>query len=134
MTEEMASGIAVDEALRQRLTLGEIVSLQGAELRDTRLYTRIPAPQREMLKHLHLFPVGSPGELLGVFLTTTLAPADARPEEQIDLTARVLATISATLRDRWQLESHQHRLRSTSEMLALRSVADRHFESPIDML
>jgi diguanylate cyclase (GGDEF)-like protein len=117
-----------------RLVRGEPVVLVGDLLRASRLWATLPAGVRPKIRELYLFGVRGPDDLLGAFAVSgLLAPAGDWPR-QLESTARVLTAVAGSLRDRWRLESRQNELHSKDEMLSLRSIADRHYESPLRMI
>ncbi|HEY2251885.1 MAG TPA: sensor domain-containing diguanylate cyclase [Planctomycetaceae bacterium] len=144
-----AAILDLDGGLLSRLSKGEAVSLNRQEVRDSRIWDSISPRDRSKLDQLHLFGIaprgsGSPdggsadsgpfADLLGVLLTTRLAPVGLEPADQTELIRRLLETIHCGLRDKQMLELQQDQLQSTGEMLALRNVIDRKYDSPAQML
>ncbi len=124
----------LESGLLARLIQGETISLNRQEVRDSRIWDSLSPRDRNKLDQLHLFGIGTAGDLLGVLLTTHLGPSGLEPAQQIELIKRLLSTIHFALRDKQQLESQQDELHSTGEMLALRNVVDRNYDSPAQML
>jgi diguanylate cyclase (GGDEF)-like protein len=117
-----------------RLTRGGMMTLSRQEARQTRLWKALSPSDRSKIQQLHLFGVGSSDDLPGVLMTTALGPSGVETVQQIELTRRLLSSVTFSLRDKLQLETKEDQLRSTEEMLALRSVIDRNFDSPAQML
>ena len=67
-------------------------------------------------------------------LAAVLMPTGVEAAHPIEVIKRLLATIHCTLRDKQTLELQQDQLQSTGEMLALRNVVDRKYDSPAQML
>lgn len=142
--DSSATVMDVESGLLSRLAQNEAVTLSRSAVRDSRIWDSLTPRDRNKLEQLHLFGIGSgslgapnPGsasDLLGVLLTTHLAPAGLETARQTDLIQRLLSTIQCTLRDKQQLELQQDQLHSTGEMLALRNVIDRKYDSPAQML
>ena len=137
--DSAACVLDLESGLLSRLVRGDTLSLTRQEVRDSRIWDSLSPRDRNKLEQLHLFgigsaSVGSNGDLLGVLLTTHLGPAGLEPEQQMELIKRLLSTIHCTLRDKQQLELQQDQLQSTGEMLALRNVVDRNYDSPAQML
>ncbi len=126
--------INFEDGLLSQLTAGETVTLNRIEARRSRFWDSLSPLDRNRIAELHLFPVGRPGDLLGILAATGLAPTGAEPARRLELARRLVATISARLRDKLHLEAREDRLRLSEDMLALRTVADREYENPMQML
>jgi diguanylate cyclase (GGDEF)-like protein len=126
--------LEIDRVFRPRLARGEPVVLAGEMLFGSRLWATFPFGDRQKIRELYLFGIAGEGELLGVFGTTSLMPAGDEWSRQLESTARVLSFVGGSLRDRWRLDARQNELKSKDEMLFLRSIADRHFDSPLRMI
>ena len=129
-----AAVLDLESGLLSRLLQGETMTLNRQEVRDSRIWDSLSPRDRNKFEQLHLFGIGPAGSLLGVLLTTHLCPLGLEPAQQIELIKRLLSTIYCSLRDKQQLESQQAQLHSTGEMLALRNVIDRSYDSPAQML
>jgi diguanylate cyclase (GGDEF)-like protein len=124
----------LESDLLSRLLQGETLTLNRQDARDSRIWDSLSPRDRNKFEKLHLFGIGSASDLLGVLLVTHLAPPGLEPAQQIELISRLLSTIQCTLRDKRQFECQQDQLRSIGEMLALRNVIDRRYDSPAQML
>lgn len=139
-----ATILDLDSGLLSRLSKGESVSLNRQEVRDSRIWDSISPRDRNKLDQLHLFGIAPAGsgsaesgpfaDLLGVLLSTRLGPVGLEESQQTELIKRLLETIHCALRDKQMLELQQDQLQSTGEMLALRNVVDRKYDSPAQML
>ena len=129
-----ATVLDLESGLLSRLLQGETMTLSRQEVRDSRIWDSLSPRDRNKFEQLHLFGIGPAGSLLGVLLTTHLCPLGLEPAQQFELIKRLLSTIYCSLRDKQQLESQQLQLHSTGEMLALRNVIDRNYDSPAQML
>jgi len=128
------AAIEIDGGLLARLAQCESVTLSRGEVRGSRMWDSFSPPDRQKIQQLHLFGIASVAGAPGVLMTTALAPPGLEADQQIELAKRLLSSITFSLRDKLQLETKQDQLRSTEEMLALRSVIDRNFDSPAQML
>ena len=128
------AAIEIDSSLLARLTRGEAVTLSRGDVRGSRMWDSFSPLDRKKIRQLHLFGIGSVAGTPGILMTTALAPPGLEPAQQIELVKRLLASITFSLRDKLQLETNKDQLRSTEEMLALRSVIDRNFDSPAQMI
>lgn len=126
--------VAIESDLLSRLAQGEAITLTRHAARHSRMWESLSPPDRKKIQQLHLFGIRSAADLPGILMTTTLAPAGLEAFQQIELAQRLLSSITFSLRDKLQLESKQDQLRSTEERLALRSVIDRNYDSPAQML
>jgi diguanylate cyclase (GGDEF)-like protein len=129
-----AREIEVDDVFHSRLQRGEPVVLAGDLLRSSRLWESLPHSARTVIRELYLFGIGSQEELNGAFVTSGLVCSGGDWARQLESTARLLSAVSDSLRDRWRLESRQLELQWRDDMLFLRSIADRNFESPLRMI
>ncbi|HTI52290.1 MAG TPA: sensor domain-containing diguanylate cyclase [Planctomycetaceae bacterium] len=134
-------GLEVDQVFHHRLLRCEAVVLVGDMLQSSRLWATLPHTVRLRVRELYLFGIGDRDNLQGVFVATGLLFPGGDWPRQLESTARVLSALSGSLRDRWRLQSGQNELQSRNEllqsrdeMLSLRSIADRHFESPLRMI
>jgi diguanylate cyclase (GGDEF)-like protein len=139
LIDSAACVLDLESDMLSRLIRGETISFNRQEVRDSRIWDSLSPRDRNKLDQLHLFGIGSASvdsssDLLGVLLTTHLGPAGLEAVQQIELIERLLRTIHCTLRDKQQLELQQDQLQSTGEMLALRNVVDRKYDSPAQML
>ncbi|MBI3861806.1 MAG: GGDEF domain-containing protein [Planctomycetia bacterium] len=124
----------LDSTLLTQLAAGETIVYDRQAVRGSRIWDSLSPRDRNKLDRLFLFGVGSDEDLLGVLMSTHLGPAGLEQADQIELIKRILATIHCNLREKLQLEAQQDQLHSTGEMLALRNVVDRNYDSPAQML
>lgn len=134
LSDDASRTFQIDPAIQQQLTRGEPVVLSSALLRASRLWNDLPFRDRQKIRELYLFGIGSPDALLGALVTTGLFPTGHDTTDQVETTARLVSGMSGSLRDRWRLDSWQDELRAKDDMLALRSVSDRNHESPLRMI
>ena len=134
LVDAAAAPFDLESQMLSRLQRGESLTLSRPEIRDGRWWNSLASGDRNKVQQLHLFGIGPPEPLLGVLMTTTLAPPGIEPAQQIQLARRLLSGIAFSLRDKQQVETQQDRLRSTGEMLTLRTVVDRTYDSPAQML
>lgn len=134
LLDRALAAIELEPEMFSRLMRGETLSLDRQKARQSRLWESLSASDREKIEDLFLFGIGAAGDVLGVLMTTALAPPGLERGQQIDLVRRLLASITFSLRDKLQLETNKDQLRSTEEMLELRSVVDRNYDSPAQMI
>ena len=126
--------VTLEREFLDRLLRGEPISLDRLEASQSNFWKSLMPGDRGKVQRLYLFGVVAAKELLGVLLTTELVPPGLDSTHQIELLQRLLTDIACCLRDKRQLESQQSQIRSTGEMLALRTVIDRTYDSPAQML
>lgn len=126
--------LTIDEPLQEQLAQQKSVVLEGAALQRTGLWASLVGKDRAKVREFFLFAVGEPGDLRGILLSTDLFPAGADRRQQIELAERLMSSISHSLKYKQTLETQQAQLHWTSEMLQLRALADRHFDSPLQMI
>lgn len=124
----------IDPKLLSRLQETESVVLEGNALADSLIWSKISAKDRQKVHQIFLLPVGESNQLLGVLMTTDLFPAGAERTQQIELAERLMLSVGISLKHKLALESHQSQLQLTNEMLQLRSITDRRFDSPVLMI
>ncbi len=129
-----ATILDLETTLLSRLIDGETVILERQAVRESRIWDSISPRDRNKLERLFLFGIGAADDLLGVMMTTHLVPAGLEQAEQIELIRRIVTTVRFNLREKLQLEAQEDQLHSTGEMLALRNVVDRNYDSPAQML
>lgn len=134
LSDGLTAPVDFDAILLARLAKGETVALDREELQEGGLSRCLSSRDFGKLQMLYLFGISSGDELLGVLMTTSLFPPGLDPAQQVELTKRVLSAITCNLREKLQFEAQQGMLRSTREMLELRSIFDRNFQSPLLML
>lgn len=134
LSAESCGGFRLDDELKQRILRDRVVVLEGAELKATALYRSIAATDRRKICRLNLAALGDADELAGILVSTALYPPGAALEQQIELTRRLMQSVSTDFKRSQVLEQQSHKLRTTNEMLALRSIADIQFDSPLAMI
>jgi diguanylate cyclase (GGDEF)-like protein len=134
LLEAPTAALEIERELASPLIAGQALSLKRNGKRPPRIWEWLAPRDRNRIEQLHLFSIGSPGELLGVLVATGLAPPGAEHGRQIELARRLASSITPRVRDKLTTESREDRLRSSEDMLALRTVADRKFGSPLQML
>lgn len=116
------------------LSGGETLAFSTESLSASELWKSLSAADRAKARRVYVFGLGSIGELEGALVTSELLPPGFDEKSRTACVEHLLGGISGSLRDRWRLDSQQRRLNTTAEMLALRGVADRNFDSPVTML
>ena len=124
----------LDDDLRQRIIRERVVVLDGSDIGQAMFRQRLSPADRHKVRQLKLAALGEADDLAGILIATALYPPGAPQEQQVELTRRLMQSVSTDFKRFQTLEQQTHELRFTNEMLALRSVADRQFDSPLAML
>ena len=134
LSEESRRNIHVDATLLERIRQKQTVSFDSQSLLDCPFPTCLSPSDREKARQLFFLRIGENDEPSGLFVTTALAPVDASQSCQLQLAERLTNCIAGILRRTEALTSSQLELRSTQEMLQLRSIVDQPFDSPLKMV
>jgi len=134
LSDESRENIQIDAGLLRRVANERSLVVEEAELAHSELLQSISHKDRGKVRRLFLVAVGDSDNLAGVLVTTSLFPEGAPLEQQLELARRLMFSIAGDLRQSQVLEQQQHQLRSTSEILELRSIVDRHYETPLAMI
>ena len=134
LSAESRKNLRIDRELLEEVGRKRTVVLEGRRLRESELLGSLSPADRGKAHQVYLLAVGDTGEAAGTLITTNLYPAGAALEQQLELGQRLMQSISGNLKRAEVLERQEHRLRATSEMLDLRSLADGQFDSPLKML
>jgi diguanylate cyclase (GGDEF)-like protein len=134
LSDESCRDLHIDDDLRQRIIRERVVVLDGSDIGQAMFRQRLSPADRHKVRQLKLAALGEADDLAGILIATALYPPGAPQEQQVELTRRLMQSVSTDFKRFQTLEQQTHELRFTNEMLALRSVADRQFDSPLAML
>lgn len=134
LSEESIRGIRLDAGLIDHLRGGKGIVLEGNALLGSPLYGSLSTSDRQKARQVFLFGVGDGEELLGVMLTTGLVPLGAPRGQQLELAERLMLCLGNSLKKKQAAQLQEQQLRWTSDMLELRAITDRHFDTPLQMI
>ncbi len=134
LSQESLEGITIDPALVERLYPGRVIELAGEEYHSTQLFESLAIRDRSKRERVYLLGLGQHAELTGILLSTNLYPANAQKEQQVELASRLASKIAGNVERFYCLEQKEDQLRLTREMLELRNVTDRQYDSPLEMV
>lgn len=117
----------------KRLKDERIISLEGDKLMNSEWIKPLATSDRGRICELFLIAVGGQDEVTGVLVTSCLYPAGVSREQQVELAKRLMNCLASNVKKSQDLASHKVELRAAQEMLALRQITDRTFESPTKM-
>jgi diguanylate cyclase (GGDEF)-like protein len=134
LSDASCQSIELDGEILAELQACQTVALSGHPLMQTRVLASLAPADRRKVRQLFLIGVGKEGQLTGAFLSTRLIPPGVPQAQQFELTVRLMHSIAGSLHREQELEQQQLQLRQTNDMLELRSIADRRFETPVAMI
>lgn len=134
LTQQSRDNLRIESSLRDEVSRDRIVTLEGAKLHESELLASLSATDRRKVTRLYLLGVGSQERIAGTLVTTGLYPPSAPQQQQIELAKRLMLSVSGNLERSQALVHRENQLRSTSELLQLRSITDGQFESPLGMI
>jgi len=134
LSEPSQDNLCIGRREHRRLRRQRVIVIEGEKLHRTECLTGITRSDRGKIRQLFLIATGPPNELDGLLMTTSLFPSTATREQQIELAGRLMQGVSGNLQRSLVLADQQDRLRLTDEMLQLRAIVDRRFESPSALL
>ncbi|MGE3313989.1 MAG: diguanylate cyclase [Planctomycetaceae bacterium] len=134
LSEESRANLKIDASFLRRVTNERAIMIEGSELAGSELSLSLTPKDRGKARRLFLVAVGDSENLAGVFVTTSLYPEEAPLEQQLELARRLMLSVAGDLRQSQALEQQEHRLRTTAEVLELRSIVDRHYDTPLAMV
>lgn len=126
--------IQIDEALARQVERNRFVVLERVRLYESLLMASLAPRDRKNVQRLYLLSVADRERTHGMFVTTSLFPAEVPPECREPVARRLIAILSRHLKRFQTHEAQRTLLRTTSEMLELRKIADRKAASPVLMI
>lgn len=117
----------------KRLNDERVITLEGEKLMDSEWIKPLSSADRGRISELFLIAIGGQNEVTGVMVTTSLYPGGVSRDQQIELAKRLMNCLASNVKKSQDLASHKVELRAAQEMLALRQITDRTFESPTKM-
>ncbi|MFN0199162.1 MAG: diguanylate cyclase [Planctomycetaceae bacterium] len=133
LSEEPRPDFVVAHQWWKRLKDERVIVLDGAALLESEWLVPFSSKDRGRISELFLIAVGSRDEVSGVLISTVLYPPGVSREQQIELATRLMISVSSNVKRSQDLESQKIELLAAKEMLDLRRVTDRSFESPMKM-
>ncbi|MDA0833668.1 MAG: GGDEF domain-containing protein [Planctomycetota bacterium] len=133
LQSEPQKDFPVENQWWHRLKLERVIALEGQSMLDSVWATSLSVADRRRARELFLIAIGGPNEVTGVMVTTDLYPAGISREQQFELAKRMMNYISGNLKKNQDLATQKVELRAAQEMLSLRQITDRTFESPTKM-
>jgi diguanylate cyclase (GGDEF)-like protein len=134
LSEQSRENLVIDSAYLDRVRKEGITILSKVEIYGSRLYENLAAIDRSRFEKLYLAGIGSPDELAGVILTTSLIPVGIPLDEQIELAKRLMRSLGGIVKRTEELQSRDRQLQSMKEIMELRTVTDQKHRSPLDMI
>jgi len=131
---ESLAALTIDPQLIDRVLNSSTVTLTGSDLHDSLLLRKLSAADRGKVRELYVVPIRGGDNLAGLLITSNLYPADALRRNQLELVSRLMQSVAIHLdRSRQDLEQQQQ-LETARQILDLRSIADREYRNPLEMV
>ncbi len=134
LSEDSCRTLCLDDALIESLRIQPSVVLEQLALQRSRLFASLSPSDRKKVRQIAVVGIGEGPDLFAAMITTSLLPHAAPQAQQLELTQRLMSSMSGNLRQTIMLEKQSFQLQSTREMLELRSITDGKFDQPIKML
>jgi diguanylate cyclase (GGDEF)-like protein len=134
LSDESLASLALSESELAVVQEARILPLAGAAGRDSSVIAGLSRHDASKATRLHLFALGQGADPIGVFVATDLCPETGDPAARVALARRLIIGLSAMLQADRALKERDARLRLTSEMLDLRSLADQSFQHPVALI
>ena len=134
LSREARKALAVDPAILERASSGEPFVLEGREFRTSRLAASLTTADRRHIHRLFIMGIQSADALTGLLIATHMFQDETADQRHIVLLKQLVQRISELRRSAVALESQQHELTRTNDILELRAITDARFESPVDMI
>lgn len=134
LSDEIVESFHLPEFFINSLVDTPYVQLDEAQLQRNAVLASLPRIVRSRISQLTVAAAIVDGTVSSVFLTTELLPRNGTEDQQRELAVRVIRYLNQRLTAERDLVIQQNQLRLTSDMLQLRSVAERTSESPSSLV
>ncbi len=134
LSDESQQSLRIDSEQVACLKDHSVVALEGAQLYQSQVISCLSPSDRRKVRELYLLRIGADEKPTGVLVTTGLYPPAAPRDQQIELAERLMACIFGNLKRSRTLAVQKDQLRLTNDMLQLRSITDRHYEAPTQII
>lgn len=134
LSDESIAAMHLDPATVKVLSVQQVIRLRDDMLRRHPVYHLLAAKDRAKTRELYLIGIGEAHHIVSVLVTTQLIPVAAPFEERLELTQRLASGISGNVQQSLALQRQCTELRSTRDMLELRSIADDQFDQPVRLI
>lgn len=134
LSDHSIAGMFLDVNWLSQLQNEPMVIVNEAELVKCGFCKMLDPNDRQKMSQLFLVPVRDDQDLTGVLVSTHLFPLQMSLSSQKEFVQRLVAGVSIKLHELTTHQMHKSELRLTREMLALRSITDREYDSPLLMI
>jgi diguanylate cyclase (GGDEF)-like protein len=134
LSDTSCTQLVLNEELFDEIRREKSIVIENEQLHSHFVLSQLSHADRKKIRQLYLISVGEENESVGVLVTTGLFPTGAPQEQQVELGHRLMTSVAGNIRQIQALETQETRLRSTTEMLELRSITDRHYATPLAMI
>lgn len=134
LSRQSREALVSDEKILKRAGHETPFRLSEQDLTGSRLVDSLSVADRCKVKELYVAGIVTDGRLVGVILATHLFQPAMEQSRRLELFQRVAGNIGALRRVSLALETHKDELNRTTDILELRSIADGHFQTPVEMI
>lgn len=134
LSSESQKNLQFATELRNKLLEEREISLDRREIAAFGILDNLTHDDRAKVKQLFLIANGDDTEMSFALITTALYPVGGEQKQKTELAKRLVSSISRNLLQLQSFQRQQDELRATNERMTLRSIADRNFESPAEMM
>jgi diguanylate cyclase (GGDEF)-like protein len=134
LSDESIGQLTFPPELLEDLKLHRALVWDTKQVARSPLFQQLGMSDRKKAHELFAIAVGDDQDAIAVFVTTSLLPIAAPRVEQLELSTRLMSSVTPSFRQNLELERKSAQLRGTREMLELRSITDTKFDQPMKML
>ena len=134
LSESSEGNFVLDAKLVDQIRCQGSQKISRKELCKTEFFNRLSPSDRQKISHLYFVALGDGSQLTGLFLTTSLYPVQAPEFHRMEVARRLMTSASTRWTELQEFEKTECELRSTNEILELRSITDQNFSHPYKML
>ena len=130
LSEHSAKNFTVGEKLCRQIAIRNVMQLGAKQIISSGLMANLTELERDKATTLYLSALISERKLLGVMVTTSLYPAGASYQQQVELVTRLMETVAQSVEQKIIRDAQGNELRLATDILELCSVTDQSFTTP----
>ncbi len=130
LSEHSVKGFTVSEKFCRQVAIRNVIQLGAKQIEGSGILHHLTRLENEKVKTLYLSGLVSQQKLLGVMVTTSLYPAGASYQQQVELVTRLMETVAQSVEQKIIRDAQGNELRLATDILELCSVTDQSFTTP----
>lgn len=134
LSEESVRNLQLDPEFVASLRNGPPILIDGSRLTSTRLMASLSVADRRKIESLALVGVGAGDQMHAILMTSRLLPVCGVQRQQLELLARIAASLSGSLHQYIRHHHQSAQLQFTQVLLELRGVLDALQADPIRVM